>query len=247
MNCKQVHELLPLFVGHDLEDSRARQVAAHVQECAHCAGAADEYRETRQMMQQFSPPQFSEGVYAAMRQRVLREIKASSSSSISSRFVAGLFRPRLSWVVATVLVIALAWSAIYFIANRPNRQESAAHPPITSHEQTSARSQHDQQVLPPSSLSANNNSRRVGGRQRRNYSNAVADRSGSVAMSASTNPSPAADNSLKLDNSTESAAPAEGDSEKPLRMELQTKDPNIRIIWFSRPNTGRVGAGSKGI
>jgi hypothetical protein len=34
-------------------------------------------------------------------------------------------------------------------------------------------------------------------------------------------------------------------SEKALRMEIQTKDPNIRIIWFSQPNTKPESRSSK--
>ena len=42
--------------------------------------SADEYRETRQLLQLFAPPPFSEAVYAGIRQRVLREIGRESSA-----------------------------------------------------------------------------------------------------------------------------------------------------------------------
>jgi predicted anti-sigma-YlaC factor YlaD len=50
MNCKDVQELLPLYVGGDLKEKRARPVTEHVQSCADCAGSADEYRESRQLL-----------------------------------------------------------------------------------------------------------------------------------------------------------------------------------------------------
>jgi hypothetical protein len=244
MNCKQVHELLPLFVGHDLEDSRARQVAAHVQECAHCAGAADEYRETRQMMQQFSPPQFSEGVYAAMRQRVWREIEADSTPPALSRFVIGWFRPRLGWAAASVLLIALALSVIYLIANRIDRRQLVVKVPHASHEQTGTQPAREQQAPLTSSLHDGRKDGRPTIRPRRNYQKVVSDRADAIAPKTS---SASPEVSSKLNNSTESVSPSGDQSATPLRMEWQTKDPNIRIIWFSRPDTTRVSNGSKGI
>ncbi len=246
MNCKQVQEFLPLFVGRDLKDRRAKQVAAHLQTCAHCAGATDEYRGTRQMLQQFSPPPFSEGVYAAMRQRVLREIEADSNLPVLSRFISGLFRPRLSWAIVSALLVVLALSAIYFIANHMDRPQLVVNLPIASHEQSVAQSALDQQLPLPSLPNDGSKRPRPAIRQRHSYRSVVIDSPDSVAMNAPKTSS-TYDVSSKLNNSTESVVPADGMSAKPLRMEWQTNDPNIRIIWFSHPKTGRVGTGSKGI
>ena len=80
MNCKHVQELLPLYVGRDLEEKRARSVTAHVQSCVECAGSVDEYRETRQLLKQFAPPPVSDAVYAGIRRRVLREIEQEAAA-----------------------------------------------------------------------------------------------------------------------------------------------------------------------
>src|SRR2546425_11829889 len=101
MNCNRVEELLPLYVGHDLEEERARLVTAHVRTCSHCARSAREYRETNQLLQQFEPPQFSDATYLTVRNGVLREIERESSATTLLKFVARPFQPRLMWAVST--------------------------------------------------------------------------------------------------------------------------------------------------
>lgn len=235
MNCKRVQELLPLFAGRDLEDGRAQQVAAHVQTCAHCAGAADEYRETRQMLQQFSPPPFSEGVYAAMRQRVLREIAAESTAPTFSQLLAGMFRPRLTWAVAGALLITLAMFAILFLGHRQaERQQIARGSTTTSREQTNAP---DKRVTAPSPARDGDKGHLAGGEPRRHYfRNRVADRPDAVALNAPDTRSTVSEAVANVDNSASPGSPSTRDLEKTLRVELQTKDPNIRIIWFSHPD-----------
>src|SRR2546426_2831023 len=118
MNCKHVQELLPLYVGRDLEEKRAQLVTAHVQSCVECAGSVDDYRETRQLLKESAPPPVSDAVYAGIRQRVLREIEQKATAPGLSRLLDSLFRPRLRWAVATALVFAVSVSTFYFIAKR---------------------------------------------------------------------------------------------------------------------------------
>ncbi len=68
---------------------------------------------------------------------------------------------------------------------------------------------------------------------------AVPDSTGPRSMSAQTLPN-------ENDTSEADAVPA-GESarpEKTLRVEMQTKDPNIRIIWFSRSPNSKFSKGT---
>src|SRR6266550_1608595 len=148
MNCKHVQELLPLYVGRDLEEKRTHLVTAHVQSCAECASSADEYRESRQLLQQFAPPPFSDAVYTGIRERVLREIGRESPESIGLTlpgFVASLFRPSLRWAFATALLLGVSVFAFYFVANRRNNQQQ-----ITGSGPTGDRTAPDRQANAPS-------------------------------------------------------------------------------------------------
>lgn len=266
MNCKQVQELLPLYAGRDLEERRARLVTAHVQSCAECAGAAAEYHETRQLLREFAPPSFSEADFAGIRQRVLREIEREGATLGLSRLFASLFRPRLSWAVATALLIAVSVFAFYFIANRGNdrRQLADVQPPSRGpatassspaipgpREETGSSFKNTKQSKGADTVIEGSGDH-TRPSQRRKGPGLAADRQTAMAVNApDTTPTPAGA-FLKSDNLAEpDAVPARAPatSEKMLRVEMQTKDPNIRIIWFSLPRTKQdfPGKFSKGV
>ena len=274
MNCKHVQELLPLYVGRDLEDKHAKLVMAHLQSCAECAGSANEYRETRQLLQQFAPPPFSEGVYAGIRQRVLREIGRESPEvtvPTMPQFVASLFRPRIRWAIATALVLAVSVFAFYFIANRRNNQPQLAGSgrPVDRtrpDEQANARSPVNELAVAPAPSSDGNNGPHstITGRSTGTYTTIAgahqAQRRKSPAVAAGrtapptvnvavntpdTGPMTAAvslqSNNLAAPDAFPTRNPAT--SEKTLRVEMQTKDRNIRIIWFSQQRTKQHSPG----
>jgi len=246
MNCKRVEELLPLYVGHDLEDERAMLVTAHVRTCTQCARSAQEYRETNQLMQRFEPPQFSEATYLAVRNSVLREIERESNTTALLRFIARPFQPRTMWAVSTAVVLAVCLFAYYFIANRTSGQR---------YEQASAASQPDKfKDLPapsgkdlkpaltgtegvPSALARSSRKPRLN--QTVWHSRGAGETPAVPVKSAQYSPvgrtSPTGDSSVT--------------SDKTLRLEIQTSDPNVRIIWFSHPSTreGSPNESSKGI
>jgi hypothetical protein len=259
MNCKQVQELLPLYVACDLEEKRARLVMAHVQSCAECAGFADEYRETRQLLQQFAPPPFSEAVYAGIRQRVLREIGREATAPGLSRLLGSLFRPRLRWAVATALLLAVFVFGFYFIANRrPNlineRQQVVDN--VRPEDRPASPAIKTSEGLTPTSTVKNRGSlqRLAGGThqsQRRKRTGGVPDRTSPATVDSADSRSLRAEAAPNGNNPAEAGAVPTRDSatsEKTLRVEMQTRDPNIRIIWFTPQPTKQDSPGkfSKG-
>jgi hypothetical protein len=264
MHCKHIQELLPLYVGRDLEKKLAKLVKAHVQSCAECARLAEEYGEAQQLLQLFEPPPFSEAVYAGIRQRVLREIGRESTAPTLPQLVASLFRPRIRWAGAAALLLAVSVVAFYFIANRRNDRQQVADSGRTvdqtrSDERPSAPSQDDESAVspspsgkqsdgpPPASTGRNTGAdttiagsvNRTGQSQRRKSPGASANRARSVAVNTpdrwmTGGAFPESSNLAEPD-----AVPARdpATSAKTLRVEMQTKDPNIRIIWISQQRT----------
>jgi len=252
MNCKQTEELLPLYAGGDLEEKRAGRVSAHLQSCAACNGVVQEYREARQLAQQFTPPVFSEATYAGIRERVLHEIQTEATAPRVSDLLASLFRPRLRWAYAAAL-LAVSVSAIYFIASRRSPENQLAkNPPAASPERNGQKGDEGSdgnQTLGPTVPGATPRpSISINKHTRRKHRDAVDGGTGATARNAS-EPSVTGEASSNS-NLTESAVvPAvnSAPSEKTLRMEIQTRDPNIRIIWFSQSNSKPALPNSKGI
>jgi anti-sigma factor RsiW len=250
MNCKQIQELLPLYVGRDLEEKRARLIATHLQSCTECAGSAAEYEETHRLLQGFAPPTFSEATFDGIRQRVWREIERGEATAQSlPQLVAGLFRPRLSWAVASVVLVAVFLFAFYFIANRGSeRREVAEVQPTRSPQKPAAAvSGSPAKVLDPkkdvkASISGAGDRPRQSP-QRKRLSTA-ANRAPVLASNRPAQPSTGGQPSSESTNLAEPGVSGEpAVSGQILRVEMQTKDPNIRIIWFSPQHTKQDSPG----
>lgn len=251
MNCQQVQNLMPLYAGGDLEASRARIVAAHVQSCETCSAAAREYRETRQLLQKFVPPTFTEDFYAEMRQSVWQNIEKKPTSPAFSTIISDLFRPRLAWAVATTLLIALSVVGIYVISRR-----SAVPQPVVSHQPPNNHKTPDDQPAPSSqndtstaASASSSNSRRTSVHQADSRQNGktIQKRGNVAAVSAVATVSPGAISAPKASDLRQIANGSSYASPAPLRMEIQTKNPNIRIIWFTHREAKLSSPNSRGI
>jgi anti-sigma factor RsiW len=231
MNCKQTEELLPLYAGRDLEEERATLVTEHLQTCAACARVANEYRESLLLTEQFAPPVFSEAVYAGIRQRVQREIATEARAPAWSHTIASLFRSRLTWAIASMLLIVVSLFAIYFMMNRGNVEPQLANqPPANVEPGTNERSKSGppDSSVPAGVHTGGDKQHLARGHQlqrRKRSRDTLADRVNTVAAKS----------------------PEATSTSKTLRLEIQTKDPKIRIIWFVEPETKPAIPSSKGI
>jgi Putative zinc-finger len=231
MNCKQTEELLPLFAGHELEEHHAQRVTEHLQTCTACAQVAGEYRESIQLTEQFAPPIFSDAVYAGIRQRVLREIEAEAAAPAWLQSIANLFRPGLPWAIASVLLIAISLFAVYFFVKKQgNEPQLADIPPLKIQQEESD----------PGSQAYNEAQVRAGEKKEQLAGITKPPRKRSSAPVATKT----RDTWTTTNNVSAQTSSLPG---KALRLEIQTKDPNIRIIWFVQHEPQPAIQNSKGI
>jgi len=253
MNCQQIQDLLPLYVGSELEEEEStRVVSAHLQDCETCSGAAREYRETRKLLQTFVPPTFTEEFYAQMRQSVWQKVdEKSTARHVFFNVVFDLFRPRMAWAFATaVLLIALSVLGIYVVSRRAPTAESVVSnpsspiqsPPIP--EQPGSLSQNGAST----SLSASSGTKPLTASVPRKGSrhDTVHERASLAAVSQAAPVAPSPDSPSQVSDSRHLTYRSSDDSHPPLRMEIQTKNPNIRIIWLTSRDTKHLSTNSKG-
>lgn len=237
MNCKNVQELLPLYVSRDVEENRARMVTTHVQSCAECSGLVDKYRDSAQLLQEFAPPAFSDAFYSGIRQQVMREIEPEVPqgrlSTLTGLFTA-LFQPRISWAVASALILAVGLFSVFFIANRGSRDRHQVEVPPQKHEAIVSSS--------PSASPARKNKPAVRPTSAAQAAVPMKRRLGSSAerrSSVASNKRP--EQQIRSEAARESNKLVEPgavqSSEKVFRLEMQTKDPNVRIIWLTPQRT----------
>lgn len=245
MNCKQLDELLPLYAGRDLDEKRARLVSEHVQICSACARVAGEYLDTVELTQHFAPPVFSDNVYASVRRQVMQQIEDEPTAPLLPQLFVGWFRPRIAWAAASALIIAFGFFALYLVVNRTAdvqpvaNTHSAVNPEETPELMATPRT--TEPAKPPSAVKP--------GYEKRRRIHSFVNRSPHVAANAP-NSSRAAVISPKLrDPEATNTLPAvdAAPGESPLRVEIQTTDPNIRIIWFSQSNSKPTLPNAKGI
>ena len=246
MNCKQIDELLPLYAGRDLDEKRALLVSEHVQICSACARVAGEYRDAVELAQHFAPPVCTDNVYASVRRQVMQQIEDEPRALLLPQMFGGWFRPRMARAAAGALIFAFGFFALYLVVNRRADLQPVAsiHPAVNRPEQTP-----ESMAVPHTTAPAGaekrkpvedkgRGTRRLVNRPRVRAAKAL-DSSSRVASISPKLREPEAPNSLPAID----AVPGKS----PLRVEMQTKDPNIRIIWFSQSNSKPALPNSKGI
>lgn len=235
MNCKDVQELLPLHVGGDLAAKQAHSLSAHLENCDACSDLAIGYRESFLLTKNVETPAFSSEFYDGIRQSVLSQIAQDSVKSRSWSFADLLprtFRLRPEWAVAALLIVAAF--AFYFISNRDKGPVETVQTPAWNNPKpvvpSSPSNVGDPAVTPQEQpRTANNGTTRRKPRQR------------NVARSVK-EPTYTAPPVNSPEESVAASQPVPKSAE-PLRVEMQTNDSNIRIIWFTNQNAKQDSPG----
>jgi hypothetical protein len=236
MNCKQIEELLPLYAGHDLAQRREQLVIAHLQSCTACSFAAAVYRDARELMRDFAPPVFGDEVYAEIRKNVWQRIEIKPPPPSIFESIAVWFQPRFVWTAsAAALLITISVGGLYFIVKESTvRPVNVVNVPRTFTGEVGPPPETPGGVpLTPGEGSPKQ--RQAPKRQRKPDRIAAPDRANALvayspdAQVTTVHPSAPIIGTDNLD-----LAPR--GSEKALRMEIQTRNPNIRIIWFAQPD-----------
>ena len=246
MICQQIDELLPLYAGCDLDEKRTRLVTEHVQVCSACARVAGEYREAVELAQHFAPPVFADNVYASVRRQVMQQIEDEPQALLLPQVFGSWFRPQVAWAAASALIIAFGFFALYLVVNREADVRPVAdnYPAVQHPEQTPELMVIAHKPAPAGAQKEKPAEDKGSGNRR------IVNRPPLMAAKAVDSSSRAASISRKLrDPEAANSLPAVDavPGKTPLRVEIQTKDPNIRIIWFSQSNSKPASPNSKGI
>ena len=213
MNCRRTQDLIPLFIEGDLKTAKAGPVLSHLDRCPECAQIASEYRASQQWLKSYAPPDFEEEFFDGLRGGVLRELGASPSSK--PRFDLRLILSPASFALASVVVLGLCLGlAMYAYSNRgdeipPYLRGDAGLPQVPG---LDARAPSDIEWKLPAAGPRVGRPRHPG----RRAAPGVISRGEGRSLEP-------------VDPVAVEAEP----SRKALRIELQTGDPNIRIIWFA--------------
>ena len=261
MNCKKFTQRIPLFVEADLEDAVMQQLSAHFAACESCCKTAKEFQASQFMLHNFAAPEFDEALFAQVRSSVLNEL-ARPKNTVS---IYPIWNWKAAFVASSATIILICGIAINHHGQSENHMAQASN--LGEVKATNFNSS--------SSINSANSSPAVKQIPKpRSGRNAIAP---GVASVSKRNPGhvnqnhPSPERATEIDDQIEATSivtpvandpsatllPTENittaNSKKPapepemLRMEIQTADPNIKIIWLAPKdsNSLRTAAGAK--
>jgi anti-sigma factor RsiW len=248
MNCQRATELMPLYAAGDLESTRGRKVVAHLAACDDCRALAAEFAESRSLLAEACElPEFGADFYAGIRSVVLDEISRARTPSTPSSFIASpssfiasLFGRRLIYAASLALLLVACGLALYHFRGGANESpQDMAKDRHEKREQSHPR-QADMPSPPPRIENQENAPLTVlaneSPRKRRRVffepaavNRTVASRQTDFTQSESMQVAsmPGATAAVGSTNAASQPAPEVS------RIEIQTADPNIRIIWLA--------------
>jgi hypothetical protein len=246
-NCQRLSPLISLYVAGDLPDASQREATAHLAICEACRQLAEEFSaSTSLLVQACPPPEFDAEFYAGIRNAVLGEI------SSNRRLPKAWFFQR-PWVYATsfaAVAIAALLLVQYFGSKRPTTnnvagkklvqstpEAIAAASPAISAPQAPRKSED-----PPAAPGVHDNLSYVLPRKsskefktRGNRFEPLATAQSDLNLSAQLAPAKeflTAVQSPPAETLTAASLASAGTAQVS-RIEIQTSDPNIRIIWLT--------------
>ena len=253
MSCRRAEKLMPLYAAGDLPAGRrSRAVAAHVARCGACAALAAEFRASRDWTRAADAvPDFGDEFYEQLRagvlDRVNRDTRPAAPSRVASFFPAMFAGRRLAYAASLALAACALALALYFGGGtgRPQRNDVAGTqpagkvttPPRPAHagptpDAGGRRPTPD--AAPDEREAARPKLRRVGG----GFKRTPTLRRTEPPHRAAPSPVLTASNNASQQDTTSPTPRAETASVA--RIEIQTADPDIRIIWLT-PREGEGG------
>jgi hypothetical protein len=228
MNCRRVQRLMPLYAEEDLRPALASRIASHLEWCGSCNWLADEYKESQSWLRASSPPEFDSALLDSVRNGALAQI-AASKQRVSPLAVLTQYwnRRQVLALCAAALIILGAFLAYVYQSRvkvtRPIEMLTklpAEAPPVDRKPGPSGAAE----AAPGASLATQAPvPKKVRHSVPRLTVASAPVENHQLDVTQAPSPEPA----------SATGAISSSDSRDMLRIEIQTSDPLIRIIWFA--------------
>ena len=218
MNCRRIEELIPLYVECDLESDEAGAVLAHLETCDGCSTLVAEYEASQAWLRSNTMPDFDDAMLDVMKRDVMRGIdEARERPSFFGLFLRPLMPGRAFAAVAALLIIFAAFALYIYsgrsgaVSNDDKLANGIVAPEDVSTPEGLKQALRASPVARPYRVKGHLS--KEYGRSRPKFDRVIMPQTDSTVAQKT------------VDVPTE--------TEKTTRIEIQTGDPNIRIIWFS--------------
>jgi hypothetical protein len=263
MNCEEVKANLSPYVAGDIEEASAREtIDAHLRECASCRAVAVEWEASHQLLRLHQPPEFDAAFFDSVRRGVMRQI-SEPRPSLFARLLGQPFGQRtLTYAAVFSLLVCAAVLTSHFLRRSPTPAVEVAKGdkdgPVkvktndtqkSGHQADEGATKNDESAAPrPQTTPAPQRRARpaVAALKRAARAEKLTappeTRDAGQESSAQGVQGVASAAPVREPNGTDAGSPKHVETaaapREMFRIELQTKDPNVRIIWLSpRPAT----------
>jgi hypothetical protein len=214
MDCRRIKLLIPLFVGGDLSEAEAERAREHLRSCADCRSLTAEFEASQKWFRQ-AEPDFDEGFLRDFKRDVLQDVYKLKRQPRPWWPLAGFFNNRLSLVGSAAALLLFALVAFYALRNT---QESGV---SNDPQRASIPAKKEGATDKTAEISPDTTARPASDtvRPRRTHharAKKAAQRQDTTEMITS-----------RVEYLKEDEA-----SEQFIKTEIETSDPNIRIIWL---------------
>jgi hypothetical protein len=217
MNCTHSKRLIPLYVGGDLKAKQATVVREHIEKCEHCRNLAVEFEESQRWLRGLTAPEFGDAAFENLRAAVREDIARIEARQSLFDMLLPVWNLRSAIAASAALVLLTA--GLLFYTDRTKSPES----PITKDTSPAPVTEvvREQEKV----LATGKPLRRQKRRRPADVTNLPV--SGYIALNNHFGEIPS-QSELTANQSTQTNVT----EREMMRIEMQTADPNIRIIWF---------------
>jgi hypothetical protein len=217
MNCTHTAELLPLFVADDLPPAKAEIVRDHLRKCSECRTLAEEFSESREWLQSAAVAELPDNFYEDLRANVWGRIDAEKARLPFWAGWSNLF-PRLNWwsMLATTAALLLFAVGLFTLRRGTESIELPTPPALVAG------------VRPPPIPESMPEVKAEITTPKSPRAKSIRSKGKLPLIRV---PFPVAP--LTVPDLARIAQPAIEQNQEMIRIEIQTADPNIRIIWLA--------------
>jgi hypothetical protein len=254
MRCTHAEKLIPLFAGDDLTAREADALRRHMESCAKCRRLAAEFEESRDWMRKFAAPQFDEAILDGMRDSVLRDIGRIENRSQWIQWIVPGWNLKFLAVLSMPLLIAFAAAYAYRGRQRQpvtDKKDIVITTPGRDQKDSIGGAQGNNEgfKVNPSTVSAQRPLRKHPRRIIENPGVKPVQSPDQVIAHTSPPPPPIHVEPAFTEPIGDTAKDDAIFNREMTRIEFQTADPNIRIIWLtpkdSNSSSTKPGANSR--
>lgn len=230
MNCRRVEKLIPLYVEGDLKSDVASYIASHLDWCGRCNWLADEYKESQGWLRSCDPPPFDEATLTGLKAGVLRQIADTSARPSLWTSLMQQWSRRQVFALSAAALMIFGMVVLYVYQTRAKLSAPTPELAESGPSEETGRPDAPRRPGPDKATGAGLNKWHLSKKRVRFSTSYVKPALARVQPGSRAGAAPDA-LPTAITNTRFGGSPAM------LRIEIQTGDPNIRIIWFAPKET----------